>query len=260
MSIYQHYRKHEHPFVDQALSWKQQVESKFIVYVTDFLDPREQQILQMIIGEKNDEIQVLFFGGTEFTERKRAVISPFYEEISNNYYQLTLLGATYPGKFISLSHRDILGTLMSLGIERKVIGDIFVEDDQFHFFTTEEIAPFIQMNMTRINQASITIKEKPFNTSLKSNDVWESSTHIVTSLRLDLLIKEIYRISRKQATQLIKANKVKVNFTDVDDPSVQVMKQDLLSVRGLGRSKIAEIKGTTRKNKTVLTVKRLKTR
>ncbi len=260
MSIYQHYRKHEHPFVDQALSWKQQVEEKFIFYVTEFLDPREQQILQMIIGEKNEDIQVLFYGGIEESERKRAVIAPFYEEISIDFFQLKLLGATYPSKFVNLTHRDILGTLMSQGIDRRVIGDIFVDDGQFHFFVTKEIAPFIQMYMTKINQASISLQEKSLTSPLKSKDIWEQSTYVVTSLRLDLLVKEIYRTSRRLASELIKANKVKVNFSDVDDPSMQVIEHDLLSVRGMGRSKIVKINGTTRKNKLHITVKRLKAR
>lgn len=260
MSIYQHFRKHEHPFVDQVLSWKQRVERRHSLYVTDFLDPRDQQILSHIIGSKNDEIQFSLYGGLESSERKRAIIAPFYEEIHKQFFEITLLGTTYPSKFITLTHRDILGAFMSLGVERKKLGDIYVNNDQFHMIVAKDIAPFLMMNLTKINQATIQLHEKPFTEDLKHNDVWEKSTHIVSSLRLDILVKEIYRMSRRQATELIKENRVKVNFTETDDPAMQVIENDLLSVRGFGRSKVIEIKGQTRKNKIIITSGKLKTR
>ena len=53
MSIYQHFRKHEHQFVDQVLSWKEQVERTYTSYITDFLDPRERKIIANLIGSSN---------------------------------------------------------------------------------------------------------------------------------------------------------------------------------------------------------------
>ena len=260
MSIYQHFRKHEHPFVDQVLSWKEQVEQRYTQYLTDFLDPREQQIVSSLIGSKNEETQFSLHGGIESAERKRAIIAPFYEEINKQLFEVVLLNATYPSKFVTLTHRDILGAFMSLGIDRKKLGDIFVEDDQFYIITTKDIAPFLIMNLTKINQATIKLVELPFTEDIKNTDVWEKSTHIVSSLRLDILVKELYRMSRRQAVQLIKENRVKVNFMEVDDPAMQVIENDLLSVRGFGRSKVMEIKGQTRKNKIIIISGKLKSR
>lgn len=242
------------------LSWKQQVEQRHTLYLTDFLDPREQQILSSLIGTKNEEIQFDLHGGIKLAERKRAIIAPFYEELNESLFGITLLGATYPSKFMTLTHRDILGAFMSLGIDRKKLGDIYVDSDRFHLIVTKDIATFLIMNLNKINQAKIKLVEEPFRENLKSNDVWETSTHIVTSLRLDILVKELYRMSRKQAVQLIKENRVKVNFTEIDDPAMQVIEDDLLSVRGFGRSKVLEINGQTRKNKIIITSGKLKTR
>ena len=86
MSIYQHFRKHEHPFVDQVISWKEQVERTYTSYLTDFLDPREQQIVSSIVGSSNEEIKFIFFGGGDETERRRGIIAPFYEEISDKQF------------------------------------------------------------------------------------------------------------------------------------------------------------------------------
>ncbi len=118
MDLYQHFRAEEQAFIDQALDWKEQVERQYKIVVTDFLDPREQTIFESIIG-KNDELKLSFFGGYDQAERKRAILAPFYEDINDRLYQLTVLQGSYHQKFVTLSHRDVLGTLMSLGIQRK---------------------------------------------------------------------------------------------------------------------------------------------
>src|SRR5699024_7817397 len=219
VSIYQHYRKHEHPFVDQVLSWMEQVENTFVPYVTDFLDPREQQIVTTVIGANHDVIKFTFFGGSEEAERKRAVIAPFYEAVQESDAKVILLNATFPAKFVSLSHSDVLGAFLSLGIERKKIGDINVLQDELQLFI-----------------------------AAKKED-WAQRSNTVSSLRLDVLVKENYKMSRKDDHTLIQANKVKINHTDVDNPATQLLEGDLISVRKYGRSKLVEESGKTRKDK-----------
>lgn len=258
MSIYQHFRKHEHPFVDQVLSWKEQVERTYTSYLTDFLDPREQQIVSSIVGSSNEEIKFIFFGGGDETERRRGIIAPFYEEISDKQFEMTLLEGTFDNKFNQLKHRDILGAFMSLGIDRKKIGDIFVADDHFQIIITEELTSYMIMNLQQIKKARINLKERAFSHLIRKQDQWITTNQTVSSLRLDIMVKEIYRMSRKDAVTYIKGNRVKVNHTDIDDPSVQVVAEDLISVRGHGRSKVVEINGVTRKDKIRVTTARLK--
>ncbi|MEI3606710.1 YlmH/Sll1252 family protein [Pseudogracilibacillus sp. SE30717A] len=257
MSIYQHFRKHEHPFVDQVLSWKEQVERTYSHYLTDFLDPREQQIVSSLIGSKNETMKYSFFGGGN-TERGRALIVPFYEEISEELFNIILLEGRFDPKFNKVKHRDILGAFMSLGIERRKLGDIFVADDYFQLIAAKELSTYIMMNLTQINNVGIRLKEKNLLKLMEKTDEWITSGQTVSSLRLDVIVKEIYRMSRKDAVQYIKGNKVKVNFTDVDDPSMQVIVNDLISVRGYGRSKIITIDGKTRKDKIKITTAKLK--
>lgn len=258
MSIYQHFRKHEHPFVDQVLSWKEQVERNFASYATDFLDPREQQIVHSIIGTTKEEIKFSLFGGFEQSERKQAILAPYYEELNEGDFEIVLLEATFPKKFMKLEHRDVLGAFMSMGIERKKLGDIIIADGIFQLFVSKDISTYVQMNLTQIKQASIQFKQKAFADVIKNKEAWAEQNQTVSSLRLDVLVKEIYRLSRKDAGQLIKNNRVKVNFTEVDDPSVQLIENDLISVRGHGRSKLVEIDGMTRKSKIRIVTAKLK--
>ena len=258
MSIYQHFRKHEHPFIDQVLSWKEQVERTYLPYLTDFLDPREQQIISSIIGTTNEQIKFSFFGGSENTERKRAIIAPYYEEMKEEDFDIQLLEASFQEKFISIQHRDILGAFLGLGIDRKKIGDIIVVPNTFQLIIAKELSTFTMLHLTKVNNASVSLKERPFSALLEKQETWHESTHTVSSLRLDVLVKEIYQMSRNKAVQLIEANRVKVNFTEVDDPAIQLIEGDLISVRGYGRSKLVRIDGKTRKNNTKVVTSRLK--
>lgn len=257
MGIYQHFRKHEHPFVDQVLSWIKQVEETYIVCKTDFLDPREQQIISNLIGKNNDEIIYSFFGGKDNCERKRAIIAPYYEELTEDLFDVVLLEASYPEKFVSLAHRDVLGAFVSLGIDRKKVGDMIVAEDKIQLITTKDFAPYVIMNFNQVKNAKIKWAEQDLTQLLPNQGTWSERNVTVSSLRLDLIVKEIYQISRKDATTYITRGRVKVNFTDVDDPAMTVMGQDLISVRGFGRSKLLEINGQTRKEKIRIKVARL---
>src|SRR5690625_1135685 len=190
MNIYQHFRKEERPFIDQVLSWKDQVERSYIEKQTDFLDPREQQIVSMIIGSNEMEVKLNIFGGVQNAERKRAIISPYYQEVTENNFQITLLEAAYPKKFLTLTHRDILGACLSLGIKRNIIGDIVVEDGKIQIIVATEIAAYIIANLTAINKASINLKEKPLSSIIEKQMDWEEREQTVAYLRLDGILTE----------------------------------------------------------------------
>lgn len=254
MNIYQHFRKDEHEFIDQVLSWKEQVERSFVSKLTDFLDPREQQILEMLISPNHDDLKLGLFGGGKENERKRAIIAPYYEELNEDTYQLCLLQTTYNEKFVSLEHRDVMGAFLSLGIMRKKLGDIFVGNGVVQIVTAKDIADFIIMNLDSIKKTNVLFKEVPLEKYIEEEKKWIESDKTVTSLRLDVVLKEIYRISRKEASEYIKKDLVKVNYKTVDEANFQLQEGDLLSLRGKGRSKLVRINGQTKKEKWKITV------
>ncbi|RDW17912.1 RNA-binding protein [Oceanobacillus chungangensis] len=258
MDIYQHFRKEEQGFIDQVLSWKEQVERTFVLKLTDFLDPREQQIIEMLIGTSNDELKLYQFGGAEQSERKRVVIAPYYEVITNNSFQLTLLQATYQDKFVTLEHRDVMGAFLSLGIIRKKLGDIYVKDGTIQIIMTDDIASYVITNLTSIKNATIRFEEKTSNSLLTNAADWVEAEKTVSSLRLDAVVKEIYRISRKDASDLITRQYVKVNHRVVEDAKFTVERGDLISVRGKGRSKLLTINGQSKKDKWRITTAMMK--
>lgn len=259
MSIYQHFREEEHSFVDQVLTWKEQVEMFYTSEVTDFLDPRERQIIRSVIGETNEDLKVTFFGGDKEAERKRAIIAPYYEEKTNSDFEIVLYEATFAKKFINLQHGDVMGAFLGLGLDRKKLGDIIVNDNKIQLYTTSDIALFVQANLNTINRATINLEEVQLDQSMSRSEVWKEQTHSVTSMRLDILIKEIYRMSRSKASELITRKQVKVNFKTVDNPAMLILEADLISVRGHGRSRVLNVGGKSRKERTFVTTAVLKT-
>lgn len=249
MDIYQHFRLEEHAFIDQAVSWKEMVELRHQLLLTDFLDPREQQILANVIGKTNEEIQLSFLGGLKKTERKRAIIAPYYLTIEEHDFKLSLLEANFERKFNILSHRDVLGAFLSLGFDRKKLGDIIVNENIIQLIIAKEISTYVQTNLTKIKRASIRLQEKDLSDMIDINEEWIESDHTVSSMRLDVILKEIYRTSRKKAAELIQKKAVKVNFKIVEDVSYRLYEGDLISVKGKGRSKLLHIHGRTKKNK-----------
>lgn len=258
MNIYQHFHKEEQPFIDKVLSWIEQVEKTYQVKVTDFLDPREQQIVDMLIGMSNEDLKVYMYGGSGYSERQRVIIAPKYDEIANESFQITLLQATYHKKFVTITHSDVMGAFLSLGIKRKKLGDIFVEGGILQIVATTEIAPYVVTNLMAVKKANIKLEEKPLSSVIGKGMDWIESEKTVASLRLDAIVKTIYNISRKEASETISKKLVKVNFKVTEDAKFILHEGDLLSLRGKGRSMLVSVNGRTKKDKWKITTAILK--
>lgn len=258
MDIYQHFRKEEHSFITRVLSWKEQVERSYHSILTDFLDPREQQIITMLIDTNISDLRLKLFGGGKYSERKRAVIAPNYEEITEANFGIVMMQATYHEKFITLSHRDVMGSFLSLGLERKKLGDIVVKDGLLQLLLADDIATYVLANLTTIKRATIKLETKPVDLLVEKELNWIEEDKLVSSMRLDTIIKEIYSTSRQNAADSIAKKLVKVNYRLVEDRTFTVQELDLISFKGKGRSKVAGINGKSKKGKWKITVAKLK--
>ncbi|GEP80830.1 S4 RNA-binding protein [Staphylococcus kloosii] len=222
--------------------------------LTNFLDPRGQYILKVIIGSF-DELEVTFFGG-QYSERKRAIIAPSYFEPQEEDFEISLIEIDYPQKFVTLQHQNVLGTIMSLGIERDQLGDIIV-NERIQFTLTKQLESYIILQLTRIKGATVELNSIPFNYMIQSNENWKHFEANVSGLRLDVVLKDIIRKSRSIAKQLIEKKKVKVNHTIIDSVDFQLDSDDLISVQGYGRAMITDIGGRTKKDKVHISYKTL---
>ena len=227
---------------------------------TDFLDMYQKHLLEKILKQEKVNNYIIS-GGTEDTERNIIIFYPEkLKEIAKQNYKkilpITCIRINLPKEmYLQYSHRDYLGGLMKLGIKREKIGDIFVFEDGADILVLDEISKFIFSNidsLTRFSKAQIEkinlegIREKQINK--------QEIKVIVSSMRLDCVISELLKTSRGKSEEIIKEQRVFVNFENVDKLTKQIKENDLITVRGVGRFEVAKIEGTTRNGRTILIV------
>lgn len=248
MSLYNHFRIDEHEFVDKVLEWKSQVEMTHQSKLIDFLDPREQFILSSIIGN-NGDVQVSFYGGNNNVERKRAIIHHDYAEIQEKDFCLCLVNIVYPVKFSSITHPEVLGSLMGVGLKRQKYGDILIQDKIVQIVIAEEIVDFVQLNLKQVGRVTIQIEPTELHNIVQGEDIWNVLSSTVASFRIDTVISEIFRISRQKSQLLIGSGNVKLNHKVIEKSSFEVETGDMISVRGKGRCKVLTTEGKTKRDK-----------
>lgn len=249
--VYQHFRQEERHFIDQVMEWKENVLTQYSPRLTDFLDPREQEMVQAVVGS-NGEVNVMFSG--DDMERKRALLYPDYFTPSLEDFQLSLIEIQYPVKFISLEHRHILGSLMSLGLKRSKFGDLLFFGERIQLVAAKEVEDFILMNVTEIGRSKVSLRKLAWSERIPHNEEIQELSATVSSLRLDAVAASIYNVSRQKIGMLIQNGHVKVNWKVIEQTSFECREGDTLSVRGFGRSRLLSIDGRTKKDKWKLTI------
>ena len=120
---------------------------------TGFLTLAEQEIVKTLAG---NQLTLQMNGGYEDAERKIARLSPYPCQAPD----VCVLTARYDGRFgKALTHKDILGALMHLGIERETIGDLLVMEERLYIFCTEGMADYIASSLTQIGRHSVSFSE-----------------------------------------------------------------------------------------------------
>lgn len=246
--IYQHFRKEEKQFIDLAIDWKEFVERTYSEKLTDFLDPRQQHILQSVIGDGPD-VRYAFFGGDLSCERKRAIIYPDYMQPQEEDFHIGLYEIDYPRKFVNLEHRMVLGSLMSLGIKREKFGDIIVQGERIQFFSSKEIEDYVLTHLKEIGRANVSVQMLSPKEAIEREEEWVQVEKTAASLRLDAVISAAFSISRQKAQSIIGQKLVKLNWKITEQPAADCFVGDMISARRLGRCKIISILGETKKNK-----------
>ena len=224
------------------------VESKGKVYLSNFLTINEQEIF-MLEAKHYPNLTLSFDGGFTNAERMKAMVSSVDKKVS---FEIEIIKILYNKKYLSLSHRNILGTIISLGVSRDRIGDICITDDAAYVAVSESISNYIVDNLVEINHqkviASITDE------TIVINDTGIEMTIFVSSARLDAVIAQAFKLSRDEASEMIKHEMVKVN-QKVTVKSFQNLKAcDIISVAHKGRIKIIDDSTTSRSGRIVMKI------
>ncbi|MEN6351067.1 MAG: YlmH/Sll1252 family protein [Syntrophomonas sp.] len=215
--------------------------------VSDFLDLRQQELAQAV-GVNGDSIEWLLYGGYDEAERKRLIVYAPWDEIADTRIAyLRISHHELSGE--SLNHRDYLGAVLNLGLKREKLGDIVVQNNMAYMLTDAGVADFICQQLKRVKHSTISAEiisphefeyQPPQLTTLQLN---------ISSLRLDAAVAAVFKLPRSQAGDLIEGGEVRINHLEVTKLSTAVKVGDLISVRGLGRFRLEEIGGLSRKGR-----------
>lgn len=219
-----------------------------------FLDLREQAYAQQILGHSYDNVVISFFGGYSDAERTLLCVSPSYYAVEEQDFPLCAVAFRYRPQQ-KLTHRDVLGTLMSLGIKRDAVGDILCGDGLSVAFVRDEIAAFVCSQIDRIGGEGVT-SISHYVGALPIHEEYESIRETVASPRADSIVKALIRCSREQAAEKIRLGYVCVNHIPIDSVSKPVNKSDIVSIRGFGRFYVDQIGPVTKKGRLTLLARR----
>ena len=222
---------------------------------TCFLSPRELELANYLFGKPEG---LYSFGGYPEAERKMLIFLPDYLDESallESDSPVCCLRATfYQGD--SPSHRDFLGALMGAGIGRETVGDILVDKGSCDFFVTAEIAPYILQNFTSAGRTKLHLAQIPLaNASIPEPEVREIKDTLA-SLRLDSVIASGFRIGRSLAAQYVTSGKAAIDSLPCEKPDKAVAEGMKISVRGLGKIKLASVNGRTKKDRISVVIHR----
>lgn len=134
----------------------------------------------------------------------------------------------------NLNHRDYLGALMNLGIERENLGDIFIKGKTGYVFCLERIADYILENLTQVRHTHVKLHVLESQEEFVKKEIEEMAV-LAASERIDGVVAKVYNLSRSQSIDHFRAKKIYVNSRLCENNSYQLKPGDVVSVRGFGK-------------------------
>ncbi len=201
---------------------------------------------------KNFKVKFCFQGGFELAQRQ--MLGCFPDWCEDFKFPITPITATFRTAD-KLTHRDVLGSLMGLGLKREMVGDILIEEGRAIMFLTDEIAPFVLNELSKIGRVGVNLI-KGFELPLPNAGRLTDLNNTIASDRLDCVVGALCGISRGQAVEKIEQSLVTVNSQIIEKTTHHVSEGDVISVRSYGKFTVDSINERTRKNRIVLRYKK----
>lgn len=241
--------KEESLLKNRLLELARSADRRGIPFYTDFLNLHEQNILHTI-ERQFGTMQVESFGGYELAERR---LFAFYSQDSFceldfpvSVVKITVKNEKYSDK---LSHRDYLGAILNLGIDRSKIGDILINFPDAYVFCKTEISGYLVSSLEKVKHTQVkcdVVQEQDFHAEPAFEEIRKS----ISSIRLDSIVAAAFGGSRSSMSDLITSEKVFVNGKLISSNSYNLKEGDIVSVRGHGKFRFKEIQAQTKKGRT----------
>lgn len=250
-------------------------ESEYAVTVTDLMTPAEiaEVYSNLISRSGSGYARCFFWGGCRGAERCTAVFLPEWyvpEDMPDIKLPLDTLRRDAFARYLSetpevaeeipisavkikasgfreLTHRDFMGGLLSLGIDRSAVGDIaVVSPSEAVVFVLSKIAPFITSELTKIGRDGVHAELCGIGPTYEIPRRYEDIEIAVASARLDGIVRALTGKSREISADMIRDGLVEKNYITIEDVSSEVRSGDIVTIRGFGKYVIDEQYGQTK--------------
>ena len=241
----------------RALDQMERAANRSIPCATQFLSPAQRAALEPLLAACGHP-KHLFHGGYEGAERTVCVFLPDWQEPEDwtAEDELAAIEAAYPPTGADLTHRDLLGGLMGIGLTREKAGDILVGDTAAQIVCLKEAAPIILSQFDQAGRYRLRLKEIPLSALSPAPAEVKLIHDTVSTLRLDAVLASGFSLARGKAADLVTTGRVSLNHRECLKPDKPVAEGDILTCRGLGKCVVKTVGGQSRKGRIIIEIER----
>ena len=241
----------------RAMDQMERSASRSIPCATQFLSPAQRAALEPLLAASGHP-RHLFHGGYEGAERTVCVFLPDWLEGSDwtAEDELAAIEAAYPPTGAELTHRDLLGGLMGIGLTREKVGDILTGDTAAQIICLRETASIILSQFDQAGRYRLKLREIPLSALSPAPAQVKVIHDTVSALRLDAVLASGFSLARGKAADAVAAGRVSVNHRECLKPDKSVAEGDVLTCRGLGKCVLKTVGGQSRKGRIIIEIER----
>ena len=242
----------------RVLDQMERTQNRSIPCATQFLSPAQRAAAEPLLTASGRP-RHLFFGGYENAERTVCAFLPDWQEgedwLADEENPVGAIEAAFPAGS-GLSHRDLLGGLMGIGLTREKVGDILVFDGRAQIVALKEAIPIILSQFDQAGRYWLQLNEIPLSGLTPAPVQVKLVKDTVATLRLDAVLSSGFSIARGKAADLIGAGRVSVNHRECTKTDKTVTEGDVLTCRGLGKCILTSVGGQSKKGRIIIEMER----
>lgn len=241
----------------RALDQLERAQNRAIPCATQFLSPAQRAALEPLIAACGHP-RHLFHGGCEGAERTICVFLPDWQEPEDwdASEELAAVECAYPPTGAELTHRDLLGGLMGIGLTRERVGDILAGDTAAQIVCLKDAAPIILSQFEQAGRYRLKLREIPLSALSPAPAQVKLIHDTVAALRLDAVLASGFSLARGKAADAVTGGRVSVNHRECLKPDKPVAQGDVLTCRGLGKCVLKAVGGQSRKGRIIIEIER----
>lgn len=248
----------ERTVLARVLDQMERTQSRSIPCATQFLSPAQRAAAEPLLAACGHP-RHFFFGGYDGAERTVCVFLPDWLEPedwqSSEENPVGAVECTFP-RGAELSHRDLLGGLMGIGLTRERVGDLLVLEDKAQIVALKEAIPIILSQFDQAGRYRLRLQEISLAQLTPAPVQVRPVKDTVATLRLDAVLSSGFSISRGKAADLVSAGRVSVNHRECLKADKAVAEGDILTCRSLGKCVLTHVGGQSKKGRIMIELER----